>query len=411
MEKFLARQPIFNSKLGVYGYELLYRAGAENRFFPGQTDVASASAADNLLLFGLDRLTQGRRAFVNCTRDFLLRDYPALLPKDRVVLEILEDVVIDESLLDACRRLKQAGYLLALDDYQESPDWQRLVSLADFIKVDLLATPPAEQLRLARQFAHHNVRLVAEKVETHEDFQRTLRWGYSFFQGYFFSRPQMVTHHDIPASKMNYLAVLQTVNRSPLDMEQVGQQIKAEASLSYRLLRYLNSPAFFLAAEIHSIPHALALLGERGVRKWVSLVAVACLAEEKPEELILLPLVRARFCEKMARSTGHAGAANDLFLLGLLSAMDAILDMKMEEVVQEVPVGREIREALLGEPNSLRRILDLVLLYEKGAWEEIERAGARLKIPEGVISSTYVEATIWAREILAGHPAGQAETR
>jgi len=402
VEKFLARQPIFNSERDVYGYELLFRSGPQNFFDSSHPEAAAASAVDNLFLFGVERLTQGRRAFINCTRDFLLRDFPAALPVDRVVLEILENIQPDEEIVAACRRLKSMGYLIALDDFQESPAWLPLTELASFIKVDLLASSPAEQRRLFTAFASKNLRLIAEKVETYEDFERTQSWGYSFFQGYFFSRPEMLTRHDIPSNQLNYLRVLQAVNQKEMNLDDVSGKIKAEASLSYRLLRYLNSPAFPLICEVHSIPHALSLLGERGIRRWVSLVSVACMGGDKPEELIMLPLIRARFCESLAPLAGLSGSANDLFLLGLLSAMDAILDMKMADVVAEITVDEEIREALLGRDNKLREVFDLAVKYEMGCWDALAVGARRLHIPEDSIPNRYLESVEWARSVLSG---------
>jgi c-di-GMP-related signal transduction protein len=400
VQRFLARQPIFNSARVVYGYELLFRSGPENRYDALQADVASASTVDSILLFGMERLTPGCRAFLNCTRDFLIRDFATMLPKDRVVLEILETVPMDDEVHDACRRLKQAGYLLALDDFQERPDWKPLIAMADFIKVDLLATSPADQLRLARTYLPRNIRMVAEKVETYSDFHRTRRWGYAYFQGYFFSRPEMLTRNDIPPNQMNHLRVLQAVNREPMDVEEVSARIKAEASLSFRLLRYLNSPTFPLIVEVRSIPHALALLGERGTRKWVSLIAVTCMASGKPAELAALPLIRAQFCELLAPCARLGESANDLFLLGLLSAMDAILDMRMPDVLKEITIHQEIRDALMGKANKLRDVFEFALNYERGRWDEIGPSAARLGIQEDVIPALYVSAVEWARQIL-----------
>jgi c-di-GMP-related signal transduction protein len=402
LEKFLARQSIFNSERIVYGYELLFRSGPENFFSHPQPDLACISAADNLFLIGIERLRQGRRAFINCTREFLVRDYLTLLPKDRIVIEVLENVSPDEKVIAACRRLKQAGYLIALDDFRDCPAWHPLVLLADFIKADILATAQAEQLRLAETFARTSIRLVAEKVETYEDFQRTLGWGYSYFQGYFFSRPQMLSHHDIPACKLNSLRIPQAANQNHIDLARIAEQIKSEASMSYRLLRYLNSPLFFLVAEIHSIEHALSLLGERGVRKWVPLVAVACMGDGKPEELMVLPLIRARFCELLAPCARLANASNDLFLLGLLLAMDAILDMKIADILQEIAIGSEIRDALLGKKNPLREVFNIALLYEAGSWEAIDEAAARLRISGDVIPSLFLHAVEWARQFMTG---------
>ncbi|MFY9803293.1 MAG: EAL domain-containing protein [Candidatus Acidiferrales bacterium] len=403
MKRYLARQPIFNSERAVYGYELLYRSGTENHCNALHADMASASSVDSLLLFGIERLTPGCRAFINCTRDFLLRDFATMLPKDRVVLEILESIQMDRQVVEACRCLKQAGYLLALDDFLDHPDWKPLVSLADFIKVDLLLTSPADQLRLARAYLPMNIRMVAEKVENYDEFHRTQQMGYNYSQGYFFSRPEIMSRSDIPSNKLNHLLVLQAVNREVMDIADVSDRIKAEASLSFRLLRYLNSPAFPLIVEVHSIPHALSLLGERGVRRWVSMIAVACMADGKPAELMTLPLIRARFCELLGPPARLAARGNDLFLLGLLSAMDAILDMRMSDVLQEITIRSDIRDALIGRPNALRDIFDLVLNYERGNFEEIASASQRLGIGEEVIPALYLESVDWAQQILSGH--------
>jgi c-di-GMP-related signal transduction protein len=402
VEKFIARQPVFDANRVVYGYELLFRSGTAN-FFPGiHVDLACASTADNLFLFGIERLTMGRRAFVNCSREFLVRDYAALLPKDRVVVEILENTYPDEEVIAACQRLKQAGFTIALDDFVEAESWGPLLDLADCIKVDFLATPAESQCRFCRDYSRRNIRMLAEKVETYADFDRAREYGYSLFQGYFFSRPEILTRHDVPAYKLNYLRVLQAANRPMLDQNEIAHCIKGEASLSYRLLRYLNSPAFFLVSEVRSIPHALMMLGERGIRRWVSMVAIACMGEDKPQELLLLPLVRARFCELLAPLANEEAAANDLFLMGLLSAIDAILNMKMEDVLAEIPVRAEIRDALLGGRNMFRQVLEVTLHYEKAAWQDFEKAAAALSIPSGIVSEVYVQSMEWAAAVLAG---------
>ena len=409
MEKFLARQPIFNTQRIVYGYELLFRSGPENSYHSSQPDFAAASSTDSLLLFGIERFTDGRRAFINCTREFLIRDYPLLLPRDRIVVEVLETVRIDDEVIAACRRLKEAGYLIALDDFVDRPDWRPMIPFADFLKVDLSITSPEEQRRLVEFYHRSGIALLAERVETYDDFQRTLDWGYTFFQGFFFSRPQMLSRHDIPSYKLQYLRVLQAANQPQMNIHHIAERIKAESSLSYRLLRYLNSSAFPLLIEIRSIPHALSLLGERGIRRWVSLVAVACMGEGKPVELVMLPLIRARFLELLASPAGMDSSANDLFLLGLLSVLDAvldaILDMKMSEVLREVSVGDEIRLALLGEPNRFRQLFEIVLLYERGEWEGVHAAAVRLAIPGALVPDLFIQSVEWARGVLTGQPA------
>jgi len=402
VEKFIARQPIFDSSRATVAYELLFRSGTANFFSGLNVDLACTSTADNLFLFGLDRLTQGRRAFINCSRDFLIREYAALLPRDRVVIEILETVQMDREVIEACRRLKQTGYVIALDDFIDAPEWAPLVAIADIIKVDFLLSSPDEQERMARDYSRRNIRMLAEKVETYADFERARQYGYSYFQGYFFSRPEILTHHDIPAYKLSFVRVLQAANRPEIDEEEVATAIKSEASLSYRLLRYLNSPVFSLVTEVSSIPHALRLLGERGIRRWVSLVAIACMGDDKPQELLTLPLVRARFCELLAPLAGQKSAANDFFLMGLLSAIDAILDMKMEDILEEIAIRDEIRQALLGGHNAFRDIFDIVKLYEKGSWAEFEAACGRVGIPAEAGTELYMSSTDWALAMLSG---------
>ena len=351
MGKYIARQPIFDAKKIVYGYELLFRDGAENFFSGISPDAASTSALDSMLLFGLERLIGTRRAFVNCSRQLLVGDYITLLPKDRVVVEVLETLSPEPDLLKACRRLKEAGYLIALDDFIDAPDSRPFLELADIVKVDVLNTSLAEQDRLVRELRRKGIRMLAEKIEDHATFRQCVSLGFSYFQGYFFRRPEMLSRHDIPAYEVNYLRILHAVNRPELDLHDVTQQIKHEASLSYRLLRYLNSAAFALSTEIGSIPHALSLLGESGIRKWISLVAVAAMSEDKAPELITVPLIRARFCELIAPKAGMDRCANDLFLMGLLSGMDAVLDMRMAEILEEVKVKDVIENALLGGPG------------------------------------------------------------
>ncbi len=405
MKAFIARQPIFTQHKSILGYELLCRTGPENFFNASPDSRASIATVDEVFLFGFNQLTQGRLAFINATKEFLINDYLTLLPRDLVVAEILETVRPDAECLAACRRLKQAGYRLALDDFVDTPEAQPFVELADFIKVDFVTTSAAELERLGQVFGERKIDLIAERVETHEMFKQGIQLGYAYFQGYFFCRPQMVERRDVPRYKLNFVQILNVVNRPELDLHEVAELVKREASLTFRLLRYLNSPAFALRMEVRSIPHALSLLGESGVRKWVSLVAVAAMGEDKPGELVMLPLVRARLCELLAPLAGMRKFENDLFLMGLLSAMDAILDMPLSKVLADVPVKSEIKQALLGGESPFRVIYELVMNYETGVWEEVSRAASKLKIDEERVPDLYMKALEWGKEIVAGTPA------
>jgi len=398
MKTFIARQPIFTRSEEVLGYEVLFRSGPENFVTDRPVDI-SAVGVDNFLFFGIERVTSGRLAFVNCSRDFLVKDYLTLLPQDRVVAEILETVSPDDETVIACRHLKDLGYRLALDDFVDSPGMAPLIEIADYLKVDFLATPPAEQERLAKVFSSTGRQLVAEKVETHDDVQRAKDMGYRYLQGYFFCRPEMAERREIAGTKVAYLRILQIANQPDLDVDQLAYAIKQEPSLVYRLLRYLNSPAFPLRVNVTSIPHALALLGEQNIRKWVSLVCLAAMARNKPPELVMVPLVRARFCELLAGITKLRTQAGDLFLMGLLSAMDAILDRPMSVILADIQVDAKIKEALLGLASPFRDLYEVVLDYETGSWAPLEKSAGRLHIDENLLPDLFLRSLDWANQI------------
>ena len=401
---FIARQPILSRRGDVFAYELLFRSGIENSFGGANLEHASASMFDTSFMIGLQKLTGGQRAFVNCPRDFLLHDYISLFPRDMVVVELLENIAPDEEVVDACRRLKESGYLLALDDFVDTPDWEPLIEIADFIKVDFRVTSQADQRALAARYKGKKIRMLAEKVETPEEFADAMAMGYSLFQGYFFCRPEMLHQRAIPASKLAYLDLLGTVTAANFDIAALALKIKQEPSLTYKLLRYLNSAGFGLRSEIYSIPHALSLLGERELRKWIAVLAVGVMANGKPDELMTVPLVRGRFCELLAPAAGMAAHSNDLFLLGLLSVMDAILDQPLVNILAELPVGNDIKEALLARSGLYKDMLDLATAHERADWDAISRLAPRLGVKEDQIPELYFAAVDWASALRRGTP-------
>jgi c-di-GMP-related signal transduction protein len=271
--QFVARQPILTTDEKVFGYELLFRDGIEDFFRSSDSDAASRSTLNTSTLLGLDVLCDGRRAFVNCTRDILLKDYVTLLPAGQTVVEILETVPADDLVVAACRRLKEAGYMIALDDFAVNDRRAGLTDLADIIKVDLRVISAADAAAMVQRYGPWRCRLLAEKVETREEFLTSKKAGFLYFQGYFFRRPEILPAHEIPANRLNYLRMLTAVSQPELDVRAIENLVKGEAFLCYRLLRYLNSAAFGFAAEIHSVRHALSILGEREVRRWIRLVA------------------------------------------------------------------------------------------------------------------------------------------
>jgi c-di-GMP-related signal transduction protein len=397
--KYLARQPILNRSRELFAYELLFRSSLQNSCEGLNLEVASTSVLDTSFLIGFEKVTAGRPMFINCPRDFLLRDYILLFPPKSVVVEILETVVPDQEIVETCRRLKQAGYTIALDDFVDSPDWAPLVALADIIKVDFRLTDRAKQRTLMSRYAGKNIRMLAEKVETQEEFAAGMYMGYSLFQGYFFCRPEMMQHRNIPSSKLSYLELLRAATAPEFDVKELALKIKHEPSLTFRLLRYLNSAAFGLRTEVHSVAHALSLLGERELRKWIAVVSVGVLADGKPDELMVVPLVRGRFCELLAPLAGMPGHASDLFLMGLLSVMDAILDKPLDSILAELPVRREIKEALQAQKGLYWQLLEIAIAHERADWEKVGVLVSETGMNEEEASSLYVSAVDWSTDL------------
>jgi len=398
--RFVARQPILTKDEKVFGYELLFRDGVENFFCSADPEAASRSTLDTSMLMGLDVLCDGRRAFINCTREMLLKDYVTLVPSNQTVVEILETVPPDDLVMAACQRLKEAGYMIALDDFAIDDPRAPLTEVADIIKVDLKRTTPAECAAMIKRYGPWRCRMLAEKVETREEFVAASKAGFVYFQGYFFRRPEVLATHEVPANRINYVRMLQTVSKPELDPREIEDAIESEASLCYRLLRYLNSAVFGFANEIHSVRHALAMLGEREVRRWVRLVVTLAAGQGKSSELVLSALVRARFCELLSPKIQHG--ESDLFLLGLLSMMDAILEIPMPEVLDRVPIDQETKALLLGGTGRLRPLYQLMLARESGDWQNTAELSKSLHLSDGEVAEAYWSAMQWARQVSAG---------
>lgn len=391
---YVARQPILTADEKVFGYELLFRDGVENHFRETDCDSASRRTLDTSLQIGLEVLCNGSRGFVNCTRDVLLKDYITLLPSKLAVVEVLESVPVDDLVIDALRRLKKVGYTIALDDFTADDARAPLAEIADIIKVDIQQTSFEQSAAMLNKW---RCLLLAEKVETREEFTAAKEAGFLYFQGYFFRRPEVLHARDIPANRLNYLRLLREVSQPEIDVRKFEAMIKQEVSLCYRLLRYLNSSAFGVRNEVHSIRHALALLGESEVRRWVRLVATLTICENRSSELISSAMIRGRFCELLAPKVPHG--QSDLFLMGLFSMIDAILEIPMVKVLEVVPVDNETRAVLLGESSKLRPLYGLMLARESGDWAIAALRSRELGLAENEVAEASWQAMQWARQI------------
>lgn len=403
MEVFVARQAIFDRRLKVYGYELLFRPRQDATCSGTADSAASLQVITNSFFsIGMERLLAGTRAFINFPQDLLTDERIFSLPTDKTVIEILETVKPEPAVVDACRALREKGYVLALDDFSHLKGWDRLANLVSIIKVDFRATTEAEQRALVERYAGRGICMLAEKVETQEEFERACKLGYHYFQGYFFARPVIVSRREIPGSKLGYLRILKEIHQPELELIALEALIQREVSLASKLLRYINSSIFGWINPVHSIRQALALLGEQEIRNWVSLTALPTLASDKPDELIRIALLRARFSELLAPWAGIGHRKADLFLIGLFSLLDAMLSRPLAEILDEMRLGGDIAGALLGTApleTPLAGVYAMVRQYEIAGWTGLADIAARLRVPTEIIVDLYLEAVSWSDEI------------
>ena len=398
-EKFIAKQAIFDGALNVFAYELLFRGSKVNRFEPDAI-AAQSVIVDSMMVFDLERLIGPAKAFVNVDEKSLLSEAPRLLDPKRVVLELLESINPTVQVHEACRELRRAGYELALDDFVGDEKWTALVPLVKFLKVDYRGCNEAVQRGIANRYLQQEISLIAEKVETDAEYERGKRLGYEYFQGFFFCRPTMHSDHDIPSEKMVCLRLLREAAMPEVNITAVEALLRQDPSLTYKLLRYLNSPLLGRNREVTDIPRAVRLLGEKEFRRWISIVAIVSLAIGKPLELARVAVLRGYFCEELAEAAGRAAEGSELFLMGLLSVADALLDRPMQRVLENLPLSENIEIALLGGENAFRRVYDLVLAYERGTWNAVSKAARRITLEEKVLPECYLRATEKARIVI-----------
>jgi len=401
----IARQPLLDARGEVHGYELLFRETARHTSCTGPSTLASAMVVDAALLsVGLDTLTAGRRAFFNVTQEMLLDGTVTLLPREASVLELLENISADTETIEACRALHASGYALALDDFVPGPQNEALLPFVKFVKIDLLATPPARLGHIVRFLRGRGVTVVAEKVETKEAYETAKAAGCTLFQGYYFCRPETVAAREIPPNYVAHMQLVAALNRPNVSAMHVEDLLKQDPRLSLRILRCVNSAAFATRREIQSIREAVVLMGLNQIRRWAAVWLLTSM-NGGPRELASMAVLRARLCESLGAKLGGSDQAGELFLLGLASLLDVMLQRPMPMAIAELPLGPEIRAALLGEDNAARRVLDAVKHYERGDWEPAWTAAERASLDISDLADAYQDALRWAKQF--GAAAGE----
>ncbi len=400
---FVARQPILDRESRVFGFELLFRTGAAaTTARMADADTATSKVIADGFPLAMETVLGPRRFFINFPQGLLLKQAPLALPRDICVVEILEDVAPDPAVIAACRTIKKAGYLLAVDDFVGQPELAPFVDLADIVKVDVLGLSPGRIEALARPLRSRGLSLLAEKVEDKTVFDATRAAGFHYFQGFHFSRPEVVSGRKPPVCVVSKVRLLRELARPDSDGCRLATILSSDPGLSFRLLKYLNSAAFFRLDKISSLSQAMLVMGQNPLRKWLMAVVLSEMAHTPlGREVSFQSLSRARFLELLAgRPGGPPYGADSMFLLGLFSRMDALLGQSMAEVAAQLPLEEDILAALRGQPGLAGKMLHLVQDLEHGKWTPALAVFAETGMDAEEAARAYTEATLWAKNIL-----------
>ncbi|WP_201716226.1 EAL and HDOD domain-containing protein [Rossellomorea arthrocnemi] len=407
MEVFVARQPIFDRNQQTVAYELLYRNNEINMFPDIDGDQATADVIINSYLnIGLESLSAGKPCFINFTENLLKLRVPTYFNPREIVVEILESVIPDPDVLLVCTELKELGYKIALDDFifnELNPYYRDLMKLADYVKVDFMNTTEDERSSIEILSSLLGYRLLAEKVETEGQYEEAMEKGYHYYQGYFFSKPKIIATHDVPTYFHSYYSIIQSLEMTEPSIDRISQLIEQDLSLSYKLLKLINSPAYRPKHKIHSIRQAIVLLGLLEIKRWIYVLAVREQVGKRRQlenEVITLCLTRAKMCELLAEKHNRASLKSSYFLTGMFSLMDTILSMPIDRILKDLPLNDDICSALTGARNHLKQILELVVSIEKAEWTNIELKITELNLNKRDVMESYHHSCKWAEELL-----------
>jgi len=394
---YVGRQPIYNSNLGVHGYELLFRTGKQNAaaFNELTADGATSTTIINSFLeIGLEKLVGDRLAFINLTEQFLIEEDALPISPRQVVLEILEDIPISAKLIMAVERLKKQGFTVALDDYIYNPKHKPIVSLADVIKIDIMQLTEKELISHVKTLKKYKALLLAEKVETLDEFEFCRDLGFDYFQGYFLSRPRIIKSKSLPSNKLAVLNLLAVLNNPYSDVEELEEAISFDVSMSYKILKLINSAFFNFDNKVESIKHAIVILGRNQLRSWASMMAMAKL-EDRPSEMIRIAMTRAKMCELLAEKANYPGL-EAYFTAGLFSALDILMEREISELIEPLPLSEEVVNALLKRQGPMGEAVNCSVAYEMSKTE-----GAHFQnLEKEQIFICQVEAISWSNMVV-----------
>ena len=399
----VAKQPILDRQRKLYAYELLYRSDRVNQMWDG--DKATVEVVINAFLnIGIDQIAGHYPVFVNFTETLLLSErFEDVAPQD-IVIEILEDVELTPRMIAEVKRLKSRGYRLALDDVTQTiyDKWEKagVIHCLTYLKVDFLKTTRFDQERIIKDMRlhHPSVSLIAEKVETMDDFDFAKRIGYHLFQGFFFMEPEILETFEIPAYYLSYINLVKEIERSDVELLTLAKTIQKDLSLSYKLLKLINSPAYRRIQKVNSIERAVVLLGQQELKKWLYILALRDMSEKQGmthvEPLIKSSYYRAKMCENLAERL-LPNQTQEAFLVGYFSQLPAILRQPMDQLLRALSLNDAIETALTEGQSQLTDFLRLAVSYEQADWEAVDAITRQLNLTEDAIQMCYKEANGW----------------
>lgn len=391
----IGRQQIFDQKLNIYAYELLFRGNDfDLNHKDGATQATNQVITDTILELGLNTIVGPHKAFINFTTQNILDKTPLHLPKDRIVIEVLENVEIDSRIVANLKELSKLGYIIALDDFVFSEDWTPLVEFADIIKLDILEMGESKTRELINRLKPYNVQLLAEKVETYSEYQYLVELGCHYFQGFFFNKPNIVSGKRVSVNQSAAIQLLNTVNNPDVEFEDLSKIISLDVGLTYKLLHYINSAFFALPNKVSSINHAISYLGLKEIKRWINILTLASLSN-KPEAVMQNALIRGKMCEELASLSGDK--SDNFFLIGILSNLDSLLDMSLDEALSQLPLADDIVSAILHKKGLGGEALKCVISYEH--WDILSISFK--DIDQSVIGDTYIHSINWAKDVMS----------
>lgn len=401
MEFLIGRQAILDKNGKTFGYELLYRENIAKNV--SQTDLDGNAATSRVIVnafinMGIDKIAKNGRVFINFTRDLLVERVYEMLPKEKIVVEVLEDVVAEDEILKSLKNAKEQGYLIALDDFVFLDHLEEMVKLADIIKVDFLELSRDEIKKQVEKYKKYNLKLLAEKVETEDDYRFALNLGFELFQGFYFTKPVIEAKKGLAPYQANIVKALRLINDPNSEIEDIIDLISGDIYLNTKLLALVNSPYFGLRTKVKTVKKAVSLLGLKKTKEWLNVLMVSKLAEDKPQELVIISTVRAKFAELLAKP--FKLEPENAYYMGLFSLIDSILGVKLEDVLKEMNyLDNDIKDALSGEPNSYRELLEFITLYENGDFLSAEEIIKKHELSDENINKYYLEAIEFADSI------------